>query len=320
MTAPAAASHCSYRHTRPADLARCVELFRADGVRGALLDEALLAQWLEAGAFISCVFEEHVPGGAPLIRGCGFSAFAAAETARRAQRGEIPYLMDTLLRSRSAPVPLLLDRRQRARHNAEGEMHLMALNFAIDNAPGAPVAAIAAVCNKAFLESHDGHGLRSSTMEVSAHERKAPLHHQSAHAIGCLPVAMPAGAATQLYVLERGMFDAHPFHPMRMLFVRRQPRIGLTFAQQELLLLALHGHTDEEAAAELGIGWNTVRKRWAAIFEQVDKALPGLLGGGPAGAAPDNGGNPPRGTEKRRPLLSFLAENPQELRPWATAP
>lgn len=285
-------------------------------MRGALLDEDLLAHWLDAGAFISCVFEEQVLGGAVVIRGCGFSAFAAPETAARARRGEIPHLMDTLLRSRGTPVPLLLDRREQARLHALGEMHLMALNFAIDDAPDSPVAAIAAVCNKAFLETHDGYGLRSFTMEVSAHERKAPMHHQSAQAIGCLPVAMPSGATTQLYVLEGGMFEAHPFHPMRMLFVHRQPRIGFTFAQQDLLNLALYGCTDEEAAAELGIGWNTVRKRWVAIFERVEQALPGLLGGGPA--AGSRADLPARGAEKRRPLLSFLAENPQELRPWAT--
>ncbi|WP_211452674.1 hypothetical protein [Collimonas antrihumi] len=75
----------------------------------------------------------------------------------------------------------------------------------------------------------------------------------------------------------------------------------------------MRGCPDEEIAAELGIAWNTVRKRWGDIFQRAEDALPGIFGNAPAanpGAA--------RGVEKRRPLLVFLEEHPEELRPWSS--
>ena len=308
----AEAHACSYRPVRQVDLARCVELFRAGGVQGALLDEALLGLWLEADAFVACVFEEHAPGG-NIVRGCGFSAFVSPETAVRIRRGEMSAVADTLLRSLGSAHPLLLSRFQQARQNAAGAAHLIMLNFAIDDSVGVPVAAIEAVCNKAFLEAHNGYGLGSHAMEIGRHEPKAEMLRQSALAMGYQVAPGPAGAARQVYFLERSMFDAHPFHTLSMLFSRRLPRMGFTFAQQDLLGLALRGCTDEVAAAELGIGRDTVHKRWAAIFERAGQALPGLLGQDAAGAVV-------RGTEKRRPLLQFLADNPQELRPFGKNP
>lgn len=278
-----------------------------------MLDEALLTQLLKEQVFVSSVFEERAFDGTATIWGCGFSAFVTPEVAARIGRGEIPDLVNTLLYSQQGPAPMLLDRAGQARFNAAGQMHLMMLNFVLDDSPGAPVEAIDAVCNKAFLDSHSGYGLRSYFMELSEHERKTPMLRQSAIAMGCKLVPAPEGALGQVYCLEREMFDEHPFHTLRMLFVRQPPRLGLTPAQQDLLALALRGCTDEEMAAELGIAWHTVRKRWGAIFQRAGQALPGLLGNGAAAGAV-------RGTEKRRPLLSFLQAHPQELRPWPGKP
>lgn len=306
-------SHFSYRTTKANDVARCVELFRQGGSHGALLDEALLTQLLGEHVFVSCVFEERTFAGTATIWGCGFSAFVAPEVAARACRGEIPNLVDTLMYSHRGSSPMLLNRAEQARLNAAGQMHLVMLNFAIDDSPQAPAAAINAVCNKAFLESHSGYGLRTYFMEISDHERKAPMHRQSALAMNCKPAPTPADRKAQVFFLNEEMFSEHPFHTLRMLFLRSPPRIGLTLAQQDQLELALRGCTDEEIAAELGVTWNTVRKRWGDIFQRAEDALPGIFGNVTA-ATPSTA----RGVEKRRPLLAFLEEHPEELRPWSS--
>ncbi|HTD02769.1 hypothetical protein [Undibacterium sp.] len=305
-------SQFSYRPTRPSDVARCAELFMQGGSRGTLLDEALLIQLVNEHAFVACVFEELAFDGTAKIWGCGFSAFVRPETAALACRGEIPDLVDTLMYAHRGPAPLLLNRIEQARLNAAGQMHLVMLNFAIDDSPAAPVMEINAVCNKAFLASHSGYGLRTYFMEISDHERKAPMHRQSALAMGCQVAPVREGSTAQVFFLHAEMFNEHPFHTLRMLFMRQPPRLGLSPAQQDQLALALSGCTDEEIAAELGITWNTVRKRWRAIFQRTDQALPGLLGN-----CPETDSGAVRGVEKRRPLLIFLEEHPEELRPWA---
>ncbi|GAC1319431.1 MAG: hypothetical protein NVS3B11_14350 [Collimonas sp.] len=307
-------SQFSYRTTKANDVARCVELFRQGGSYGALLDEALLTRLLDEHVFVTCVFEERTFGGTAKIWGCGFSAFVAPEVAARACRGEIPNLVDTLMYSHRGSSPLLLNRAEQARFNAAGQMHLVMLNFVIDDSPQAPVAAINAVCNKAFLACHSGYGLRTYFMEISDHERKAPMHRRSALAMNCKMAPTPEGSKAQVFFLDEEMFSEHPFHTLRMLFVRSPPRIGLTPAQQGQLELALRGCTDEEIAVELGITWNTVRKRWGCIFQRAEEALPGIFGN----ATASNPGTA-RGVEKRRPLLVFLEGHPEELRPWASA-
>lgn len=307
-------SQFSYRYAKPEDAARCAALFRADGARGALLDVALLTHLLEQRVLIACVFEERQFDGSATIWGCGLSGFVTPEIAARARRGDIPRLTDTLMNSQLGPAPMLQSRAAQARLNAADEAHLVMLNFVIDDAPGAPVAEIHPVCNRAFLESHSGYGLRSYLMEVSAHERKAAMHRQSALTNGCQQAPTPADSGTQVFFMERDMFDDCPFHSLRLLFLRRPPCLGLSLAQQDLLELALRGDTDDQIALELGIARDTVRKRWRAIFERAERAQPGLLGH----VAPAEQGTV-RGAEKRRPLLAFLQAHAEELRPWLPA-
>lgn len=304
-------SQFSYRPTRVNDVARCVELLRQDRTRTALFDEALLARLLDSQTVVSRVFEERCFDGSTRLWGCGFSAFVTPQVAAQAHRGEIPDLVDTLVASQHGREPMLLDRDGQAQHNAAGQMHMVMLGFTIDDSPSAPTARITPIGHEAFLVTHSGYGLCSYCMEVSDLDSRAAMLRQSALAMDFAPAPQLAGAATQVYFLTEDMFDQRPFHAYQSLFLRNTPRLGLTPAQQELLVLALLGHSDDELAAELGIAWNTVRKRWRAIFEQAEQALPGLFGDVAAGRSSNT-----RGVEKRRPLLGFLASHPEELRPW----
>lgn len=304
-------SQFSYRPARSSDLARCIELFQQDGARGALLDEALLTQLLHERVLTGYAFEEHGFTGNAKIWGCGFSAFISPEVAAQACRGEISHVVELLLSSHRGPAPMLLSRAQQAHFNAAGQLHLVVLNFAIDDAPLAPVTEIVAISSKAFLTVHSGYGLRSYLVEVREHERKAAMYRQSALAMGCAAAPAAPGAATQVFFFDDEKSGQHPFHTHRTLFLRRPPHIGLTAAQQDLLVLAMRGHNDTQIASELGIALDTVHKRWRAIFERAERAVPGLFGEADATRV-----RHARGGEKRRPLLTFLETHPEELRPW----
>jgi hypothetical protein len=96
------------------------------------------------------------------------------------------------------------------------------------------------------------------------------------------------------------------------LFHYRPPQVGFSRAEQQLLLRAFRNEagTDEELAAALKVSMPTVKKMWLSIYRRA-AGLPEL--------APDGGepGHDParRGKEKRRRLLAYLRDHPEELRP-----
>lgn len=89
------------------------------------------------------------------------------------------------------------------------------------------------------------------------------------------------------------------------------PRFEFTAAQQQLLLHALFGATDEELAIDLGIAKVSVKKRWAAIYERVRDIAPDVL---PAHLSTDDGSS--RIAQKRRRLIGYIRHHMEELRPY----
>lgn len=85
------------------------------------------------------------------------------------------------------------------------------------------------------------------------------------------------------------------------------PVLGFTTAQRDILLLARQGFTDQEVAAALGKSADSVKKRWTGIYARFAQVFPGRL---------PSAGDGSRGMEKRRTLLSYLRDRPEELRPY----
>lgn len=95
------------------------------------------------------------------------------------------------------------------------------------------------------------------------------------------------------------LFDYHP------------PVLGFSPGEQRLLLSALPGGTDEQLAEILGASLPVVKKMWVSIYQRVEDCLPELIGDALPSDVPPSG----RGREKRRRLLAYLREHPEELRP-----
>ena len=91
------------------------------------------------------------------------------------------------------------------------------------------------------------------------------------------------------------LFDYHP------------PVFGLSESEQRLLVSALTGVTDEQLAETHGISLSAIKKRWISIHRRVQDAKPDLT----STDAPASG----RGKEKRRRLLAYVRDHPEELRP-----
>ena len=97
------------------------------------------------------------------------------------------------------------------------------------------------------------------------------------------------------------LFDYHP------------PILGFNHSEQRVLTSSLVGATDEQLSSTLGISIPAIKKTWASIYRRVADHMPGLV----PDAFQSDAGGAPRGREKRRELLAYLREHPEELRPVA---
>jgi DNA-binding CsgD family transcriptional regulator len=95
------------------------------------------------------------------------------------------------------------------------------------------------------------------------------------------------------------LFDYHP------------PLLGFNRSEQRVLAAAITGATDEQLSSTLGISVPAIKKTWTSIYHRVADHLPGLVRDAPQSDA----GGAPRGREKRRELLAYLRDHPEELRP-----
>ena len=88
------------------------------------------------------------------------------------------------------------------------------------------------------------------------------------------------------------------------------PVLGLTMAERRMLRLAVTDLTDDEIADEIGVTRHTLKKLWRSVYERSADALPQWFDHHPG---PADG---TRGPEKRRGLLQYLRQHPEELRPY----
>jgi hypothetical protein len=95
------------------------------------------------------------------------------------------------------------------------------------------------------------------------------------------------------------LFDYHP------------PFLGFNRSEQRVLISALMGATDEQLSSSLMTSIPAIKKNWASIYHRVADHLPDLV----RDASQSDAGGAPRGREKRRELLAYLREHPEELRP-----
>jgi hypothetical protein len=112
-----------------------------------------------------------------------------------------------------------------------------------------------------------------------------------------------------LLSIQRDEALANPGARFAAVFAEHPQRLGLRAIHRELLASALEGRSDEEIALQLCISISTVKKRWVAVYDHVDRVLPGLL------PNTDTLMTGTRGTERRRHLLAYLREHPEEFVP-----
>ncbi len=314
-----------HRPMRPKDVAECAEIIARHPVIGPRYGSAisdLRPAWLrllESEAKVARVLEE-VDGTRATICFVGVSVFVrddfvrelktpplfwvGRELARRIMRGDSPLLTDRQVREANSCgglTAVVWEGCIRPGYESHTEVHRKMLSV--------------------FIEEHRGYHWKeaiSSQME-SVDRLLWTLNSGGLFWDPGLGRYIESLAKEPLEILRkphilgvtREIEHQRPGSWVGALFDYHPPQIGFSRGEQRLLLSALSGQTDEELSADLGTSASTVKNTWRSIYNRAASCLPELF---PEYTRSDARISE-RGKEKKRHLLAYLREHPEELRP-----
>jgi DNA-binding CsgD family transcriptional regulator len=283
-------------------------------LRRLIADETLAGTVIEYQGAASCV-----------LAGFGISGFLGEACARAYLAAPYPHLeIDLLDRVRRGPSHgSFLGYDEIARANAGSGLTLFPLMWLQSPSDQAdPEArALLTLSQQSFLRIHRGYRLVRILKEARAERAEAYLNGGFLERCR-LPAgtALPfAGARLErehaVFEITKSEIEASlPGRAVGHLFAYRPPRCGFTRAEKQVLARATEGLTDAQIACQLGISAAAVALRWRSIYTRVadraplvlaeDRALPGRRG---------------RGHEKRRQVIAFVNDHPEEMRPYLSS-
>ena len=310
-----------HRPMRQEDVAECIGIIAAHPVIGPrYLGRAktdLYEAWLRllgSEGMKAAVFEES-EGRRVAFRGFGISAVVSDSFVRELKSPPLfwfgPELAKRIL---SGVSPVLSDKQVREGNSDEG------LNLLVWEAlprPGFDKRAdIYHLMVKSFIEIHRGFRWKEMfTSQLESVERMkwaldagGLLWNPSARRYEHSPEKNYQEVIRQPHIvgLTRDLEFGRPGSWVGTLFDYHPPKCGFSQREQRLLLSALSGGTNNEVSDEVGVSRATVKNRWHSIYNRASSGLPELF-------LDDT--HVKRGKEKRRRLLAYLRDHPEELRP-----
>lgn len=321
-----AISLCTHsRAIRPGDAASAADWIIRDLavphnlaiVLPALLRE-LIAKEVLRGEVVDCVD----PGSGKVeFAAFGLTGFLSNALAIEYLNAPFPHLALELLDGtrRSRGTGAFLDYDQIARANAREGLTLFPLLWLQrSNDPASPeTRSLLMASQQSFLRIHRGYRLARILTETTADRAEAfrAGGFRERHRIPAgTPLPLSGGVLKREHVVfeaQRSDFESVlPGSTISYLFFYSPPRCGFTQFERQVLERAANNLTDEEIAEGLRIRPSAVALRWRSIYARIGERVPGLLN------TRANHGHASRGKEKRRRVLSFINEHPEELRPY----
>jgi hypothetical protein len=312
------------------DLADCYALHESLGLPYTKRTRRILPEmWhvlLSRGAMQLCLVTDRAKLVGSRILSFSAIVFATDEFCSEARSKLRPYLGVELARqylSRQLPV---LNREQIAHANAGDGLNVMMCfeGWAHDGLSPEQVLAVREKQSEAVHVALSGYrvkefladpvGERTSQWMLNAGAR---LRRDYSNYFRKNHLPKPESSQRPCLVgLTKDEAFAHPGSYVAGLFIYTPPRFHFSRSQRVLLRRALTGETSEMLAASLSISLWTVKKRWHAIYERVADVDSELL---PPSIA-DGVHSSSRGAERRRHLLNYVRQHPEELRPYKPPP
>jgi hypothetical protein len=308
-------SNLAYRDATPPDFVECVRLLSSPWLCDAADHEALRAMWGEIVATKSGLSSVATINAS--VAHFAFVVFVSDELADSYHRLEKPLIARRLLLDWRKGLCPFLRLNEIARHNASGGVNLVVPYYGADLKLPNTVLTTAnyELARRMFL----GWNVRTFTTENFRRGRydgrswgSVLGYHIGTYSARALHAAeIPKDESPCLWMATRDDADNVESTMLALLFSSLgSPRCAFTFREQEVLLLALEGTTDDGIAHAIGVSNSTAKRLFRSIYEKAEHALgqevftgmslePGI-----------------RGAEIRRRLLNYVRQHPNELKPW----
>lgn len=213
-------------------------------------------------------------------------------------------LTQHLYQSEMQNQPVLLRPDAIAKANSEQGMALVFLHFALN--AGSPDTAdqqqLLTQIQSSFRLHNGGNHCRLALHPTPNGGKRAT---DSLKQMGFIP----AGSGNSFWQFNLDALNETPMHPFACLKRAKPPQLGLSFAEKNMLTLALWGLPDTEIARALNISTDTIKKRWQHVYQRIEN-LPELA----QVLLPEQQKQTGRGPEKRRSVLQYLDDHLAEVR------
>jgi hypothetical protein len=310
-----------YRSFHPRDTTACLGLLQRYPEYSPQVLADLPRFWkrlFDQQAMIAAVIEEYEPGASSNIVAFGADVFVTDGFMVEARTELEPRLADRLIRRElNDKLKPILRPDAIARADAGAGLNLVIIHNGLpvpNSLPTESMQAIGFNFQDAFTWAHRGYRLKEILQEAwDETDRewvravlKLRADYSDFYGRGsCVPGARPyLFGITREEALENTGSVAAP------VFLYRPPRFQFSQAAQELLARAMEGDTDVALAEVLHISLEGVKMRWRAIYDQAESVAPELFS--------SNGrvSRSCRGKEKRRFIIEYVRNHPEELRPF----
>lgn len=274
-----------------------------DRIRGGCIEELMSrsGDWTTAAIGLST----FVPDGFVDAYLAAPSPFPALKVLERARRGE---------------RDLLLSSAEIGRGNAGGGLNQLTVYYGQSTKDPADPAwrRILPASHKLHREVHGGYRMRRLLQDewtknepVFVYAGYKVLARFEAGTPGPVDTGPLAAPRSLVSLTADDVAGELPGTTASFLFEYQPPVLRLTTAERRLLVHATAGMTDEEIAAALQLSTNTLKSTWRQIYARFERFAPFVF-------RREGGGETPRqrGPEKRRRVLAYVDEHPQELRPY----
>ena len=315
-----------YRLARPDDIATCVQFIADHPVLGPRYGSAIehmgtvWRRFLGSDALFSIVSEETGPGTATRLIGSYIAGFISDDFAMELATPPLKWIGPELVsRCIHGPVPILTDAEVRHANSTRG------MNILVwPTAPRADFENLPELIQGGqalFFEAYRGFNIKrlqvqaSHPVEMAVAVNSGGWCLRDGDAVHFRTLEQPAEVAVlQPHMLEvtKEMAARQPGTWVSLLLTYRKPMIGFTRSEQRLLSAALQGGTDGELSDLLGISLSAVKKMWASSYLRVQSRTPFDVK-----IELDESVDGDRGKEKKRKLLAYLREHPEELKPYS---
>jgi hypothetical protein len=315
-----------YRPARPSDIATCVQFIANHPVLGPRYGSAIgqfeemWRRFLDSPALFSLVSEEIGPAAATRLIGSHIAGFVSDDFATELATPPLKWIGRALVDRFVRGSDLLLTDTEVRDANSTGGVNILIWPTApradFENLPELLQGSQAL-----FFDAYRGFNIKrlqaqaSQPAEIVIGVNSGGWCLRDQDPVHVRTLDQPAETAVlQPHMLEvtKELAAQQPGTWISLLLEHRKPKIGFTRSEQRLLTVALQGGTDQELFGQLGISLSAVKKVWAAIYFRVEshKLFDLRL-------ELDERIDGDRGKEKRRKLLVYLREHPEELKPYS---